>query len=148
MKISTKDVPQANSLSLVGDFLALLDSGVRDNLQLSSQMGIVPREVDYYKHAARILDFVRVKEGKVEITERGHLYLNALRPREKQALLAEAVRNATVFRELSAKHGPGQLTRQTVVDFLKGATGLTGSTVGRRADTIIAWLKTTPGPTP
>lgn len=82
-KIHTTDIPQANSLRVVGEFLALADVGIQASRELSTRLRIVSREVDYYKHAARILGFVKLRNGKLVVTDRGSAYLRAKRPPEK-----------------------------------------------------------------
>lgn len=144
MKIPTIDVPQANSLRLVGELLTLVYSGVQDKRTLSRRIGIVPREVDYYKHAARILGFAApTGRTKLKLTESGLEYLKSVRPHEKRALLRQAARNAAIFRRILATTKEADLTKETIASFLRENTMLTGSTPRRRAATIIAWLRVT-----
>ena len=140
-RIRTTDIPQANTLRLVGELVALMDAGIHDDVKLSAQIGIVPREIDYYRHAARILGFVSPESDGFVITDRGQAYLQAKRPTDKFVLLREAVREAQVFKELLHLYSGAELSKSATVEFLRSETDLTGSTLGRRANTIMAWLK-------
>ena len=66
-----------------------------------------------------------------------------LRPEEKRQLLANAVREATVFRELLAVTKENELNKERVTAFLQEKAGLNLTTARRRADTIVSWLKYT-----
>jgi hypothetical protein len=142
-RIGTKDVPQANSLHRVCNLIALVDEGIDDKQELTRQLGLVARELDYYKHAARILGFAHFDPPEFYLTQGGKSYLMGLRPKEKRRMLANAVREATVFRELVAEAREEELTKGKVTAFLQERAGLNRTTAQRRADTIIAWLKYT-----
>lgn len=137
------DVPQANSLQRVCDLLALVGEGIDDKQALTRQLGLVARELDYYKHAARILGFAHFVPPDFYLTENGKGYLAGSRTEEKRTILASAVREADVFRELLATRAEKSLTKETVATFLTETTGLNRTTARRRADTMIAWLKYT-----
>src|SRR5690348_8085280 len=96
-RIETIDVPQANSLHRVCALLALVDQGIEERQALTRQLGLVTRELDYYKHAARILGFAHFEPSDFYLTESGKDYLRGLTPEEKRMLLASAVREAGVF---------------------------------------------------
>ncbi len=142
-RIETTDVPQANSLHRVCDLLALVDEGIEDKQDLMRQLGLVERELDYYKHAARILGFAHFEPPEFYLTENGKGYLKGLRSEEKRAVLASAVREASIFKKLLSQLQEKQLDKENVTAFLMERTGLNRTTARRRADTIIAWLKYT-----
>jgi hypothetical protein len=140
--IETRDVPQANSLNKVCDLLALVSVGIDDAKDLISELGLVRREIEYYKHAARILGFAEFGEGHFEITDRGEAFLRIKTPEEKKQLLAEAIQGAVVFADLFVHCGSRHPEKAQVVSFLLARTQLNRTTAARRADTILAWLKT------
>jgi hypothetical protein len=144
-RIGTKDVPQANSLHRVCNLIALVDQGIEDKQELTRQLGLVKRELDYYMYAAQILSFAHFEPPDFYLTQSGKTYLMGLRPEEKRAMLASAVREATVFRELLSVAGEEELSKESVTAFLEERAGLNRTTARRRADTIIAWLKYTRG---
>jgi hypothetical protein len=138
--IPSQDVPQANRLRTVADLLALVGAGITDKDELVKQLQLVEREVDYYKLAARILGLVTPDKRRFELSEKGQALLRVKTPEELAKILGEAVRSAVIFKELLTQYEPAQLTRQKIVEFLRQRTEVKGSTVGRRASTIIAWL--------
>jgi hypothetical protein len=149
-KIETTDVPQANSLHRVCDLLALVGEGIEDKQDLTRQLGLVTRELDYYKHAARILGFAHFDPPDFYLTENGKGYLAGLGSEEKHLILASAVRAANVFKELLSQFQEKELDKDIVTTFLLERTmnslsgiGLNRTTARRRADTMIAWLKYT-----
>jgi hypothetical protein len=144
-RIETTDVPQANSLRRVCDLLALVDAGIEGKQDLMRQLDLVERELDYYKHAARILGFAHFAPPEFYLTENGKGYLKGLRSEEKQTILASAVREADIFKELLSEFPEKELTKENVGNFLIERTGLNRTTARRRADTMIAWLKYTRG---
>ncbi|HZQ05371.1 MAG TPA: endonuclease NucS domain-containing protein [Anaerolineae bacterium] len=140
-KIPTKDIPQANSLETVGDLLALIDEGIDSRAELASHLGIDPRQVLYYQEAARILGLLESKNGKLTVTPHGAAYLKAIKPAEQTGIMSEAVRNTEIFKRLLERYTEAELNKPNIVAFLKEETTLTGTTLGRRADCIVAWLK-------
>lgn len=139
--IPTVDVPQANTLDLVVDLVALLHEGMDGTEALARELRIDPREVEYYKHAARILGFIRGSIDEPELTDRATELMASVRPAQRHAIIVHAIEETEVFRRLLTAYRREELSKKTVVDFLKANSALTGSTVGRRADTILAWLK-------
>src|SRR5579863_568418 len=136
-KIDTRDVPQANSLHRVCDLLALVAEGIENKQAFEQQLGLVTRELDYYKHAARILGFAHFDPPEFYLTGSGNSYLSGLRPAEKRILLARAVRDAEVFQKLLIEVREEDLNKENVTEFLIEATGLNRTTARRRADTMI-----------
>jgi hypothetical protein len=141
-KFKTQDILQANTLKIAADVLALMDAGINENAELSRLIGIHAREIDYYKHATRILGFTQLNRNhKFVVTDRGNQYLKAKRPQEKIDLINEAVREAPVFRELLQDRTPSELNRFYIEEFLRSNTNLSGTTPARRAASYIAWLR-------
>jgi len=141
--IDTRDVPQANSLEKVADLLALVNAGIHEDDELQIQLGLVPREIDYYRHAARILGLAVMKPSGLTPTDLGKKLLDVISPAQHKLILFEAVRRARVFSELLKEHNEQQLSREKVAKFLVKWTGLNPTTSNRRADTILAWLEAT-----
>jgi hypothetical protein len=139
--IDPTNVPQANSLNKVCDLLALVEAGMGTPKILEAQLSLVLRELDYYKHAARILGLANFAEGDFSICERGKRLLQAKTPEEKNAVLREGILSAEVFSETSAFFGKRTPTKEELTAFLLEHTDLGRSTAARRAHTMLAWLK-------
>src|SRR5437667_8737839 len=141
-KIPSKDIPQANSLDMVSDLVAYINEDIKDRAELAAQLEINPRQVLYYEEAARILGWITEEDSTYVVTPRGQAYLKVITPADRVGLLNEAVRSTEVFKRLLAKYTGPELSRANIIEFLKEETTLTGTTLGRRADTVVAWLTT------
>jgi hypothetical protein len=142
-EIASRDVPQANDLHTICDLIALVNEGIEAKETLTAQLVLVSREIEYYKHAARILGFAHFEPPDFWLTENGKRYLRGVRSEQKRALLARAVREAEIFRELLSELKDREPTKDNVTEFLIRRTALNRTTARRRANTIIAWLKQT-----
>lgn len=140
-KFPTVDIPQADNILLVGDLLALVDAGIDDRKSLSTQLGIVPRQVNYYKHAARILGFAEEKDKSFVLTKAGKEYLLMKRPAEQEAIMKKAVLESPIFKELLSRFDPGELNKRDISKFIRERSYLSPQTAMRRAGSIFAWLK-------
>src|SRR5208282_81786 len=139
MQIRSIDVPQANTLSLVVALLALAwKNGDPKKGDSARELNIDPRQVDYYKHAVRILGLAEPdKGGRLKLTPRGERLMAATRVSERKDLLREAVLEWPLIKSLLQGHRPEELSRRAVSAFLKENTaGLTETTVHRRAETV------------
>jgi hypothetical protein len=141
-QIPSKDIPQANSLEMVSDLVAYMNEGITERSELASQLEINPRQVLYYQEAARILGWIAEHDDSYVVTLRGRSYLKAIKPADTAGLLSEAVRDTEVFKRLLDSYTEPELSRSNIMNFLREETTLTGTTVGRRADSIVAWLRT------
>ncbi len=144
-KFKTVDIPQANSLQLVGDLIALVDVGFVGNKRLGSELGIDQRQVDYYKHAARVLGFLEPSRDKPVVSDLGKRFLKSVRVEDKHTILVDAVRNTQIVKFILDNLSETELNKSSISKFLEENSDLKGATAPRRASTIIAWLKTIDG---
>jgi hypothetical protein len=147
-KFKSVDVPQANTLRLVASLTALAAHGYKTKRLLSEELPLVEREVEYYMQAARILGFADYdqKNGiSFALTKQAHQFLAKVRPHERKAMLARAVRRAPVIAALLTRHRETGLNVEKVANFLREVTEprLQRNTARRRANTIIRWLEWT-----
>ena len=143
MRIPSRNVPQANTLRLITALLALAwKGGTLNKKAIARELNIDPRQVDYYKHAARILGLATLeKGGKLKLTERGESLMDATRVSQRQELVKRAVLDWPLIEHLLQSHRPEELSRRAVSAFLReNTTGLRGATVERRAETVLSWL--------
>lgn len=148
IKFNTIDIPQANSLRVLGNLLARVAHGYHEKKELSQMLRLDPREVDYYMHAARILGFADYDpQHSVEfcLTPSGEAYLETILQASRMKILARAVRDSNAIKELLARHSEAALKKETVAVFLREVTTpvLSWTTARRRADSILAWLQQT-----
>src|ERR1700722_11757355 len=142
MKIPSLDVPQADTLDLVVKLLAVLwNDEAQSKDKIARELGIVPRQVDYYEHAARILGLAEIGGGKVRFTDAGRALMEATRVESRRTLLREAVLNTPIIRSLLRHRRPEELSQGVVSQFLRENSTSSGATIPRRAQTIRTWLR-------
>lgn len=140
-RIKSVDVPQADTLGLVVKLLATIwPTGKLSTAAIASELGIDKRQVEYYKQAARILGFVRLSPQRLEFTETGNELMSSTRRSDRNELLRNSVLRTPIINNLVRDRRPEELSDYHVKRFLKRNTSLTGTTIPRRAHTIVSWI--------
>lgn len=139
-----KEIPQADDVNKISEFPLRVFEGYDTADKIKQAFGFVNRQSSYYRHASEILGLVsRDKNGRYKLSDRGENYLNLSSQRKSQyicKLLLEFPIVNQMFLDISIE--PGKvIKRQNIVDLLKKNSHLTGSTLVRRAQTIISWFK-------
>jgi hypothetical protein len=111
---------------------------------LKDAFGFVNRLSSYYRHAAEILGLVSRDNGwKYKLTDTGEEYLR-LSSRQKSRYLCKLLLEFPVVNEVFLEISIDSdkiVKRQHIVELLKKKSHLTGSTLGRRTQTIISWFR-------
>jgi hypothetical protein len=112
--------------------------------RIKHSFGFVNRQSSYYRHASEILGLVsRDKRWRYKLTGIGEEYLH-LSSQQKSRYLCKLLLEFPIVNQLflDISIEPGKvINRQHIVDLLKKNSHLTGSTLGRRAQTIVSWFK-------
>lgn len=141
-RLESKDIPQADSLENVRRIVDAVVDGLRTKAEVSERTGINPRHVLYGLHTARVLGFVVEDEGGgFSATDSGKS-LNTLAANGPEEL--ERFRTAIADSEIIAAIAPQILTgkpptQDAITQKIVKATGLSESTAGRRAQTLVSW---------
>ena len=138
LSLLTLDIPQANSLERVITYVQQLHAGHVPN---AKSLGIDPRQVDYYRHAAEVLGFVRRTKRQREVTAAGRALLS-LSPALRFSRLAIAFADSTCGKAWAAWYRAPSLVEvpaATAHQFLLQATRLRRSMVKRRSATLKLW---------
>ena len=141
-RLESKDIPQADSLENVRRIVDAVVDGLRTKAEVSERTGINPRHVLYGLHTARVLGFVVEDEGGgFSATEPGKS-LHTLTANGSEEL--ERFRAAIADSEIIAAIAPMLLspkppTQDAITQKIVKATGLSDSTAGRRAQTLVSW---------
>lgn len=144
--------PQADSFERIIDLVEFLNEGEYTVDEIALEYEFDPRQSDYYFNAARYLGLAQTKPGKgvtagqtLRTSTPAAAELLALPYREKRlgfaarALAVQPV--AQVFLEVV---GGGSLNVERCQELFEASptsTGLTGSTLRRRAQTVRAWAQ-------
>lgn len=141
---SKKDIPQADDVNKIIEFPLRVFEGYDTAEKIKHQFGFVNRQSSYYRQASEILGLVsRDKRSRYKVTDRGEEFLR-LPSQQKSHYLCKLLLEFPIVNEvfLEASIDPTKVIgRQHIVGLLKKHSHLTGSTLGRRAQTIISWFK-------
>jgi uncharacterized protein DUF6997/uncharacterized protein DUF6996 len=137
------DIPQADDVNKIIQFPFRVFERYDTSEKMVDAFGFVRRQSSYYRQAAEILGLVVLERNKYRITGIGERYLR-LPEKEKASfvckLLLEFPIMHEIFLQISIDHYK-VITKQDIIQLLKQKSYLTGSTLGRRAQTIISWFK-------
>jgi len=139
-----KKIPQADDVNKISEFPLRVSEGYDTADKIKHAFGFVNRQSSYYRQASEILGLVsRDNTWRYKLSDIGVEYLHLSsqqKPRYLCKLLLEFPIVNEVFLDISID--PRRvIKRQHIVRLLKKKSHLTGSTVGRRAQTIISWFK-------
>ncbi len=131
-------VPQADDL----DRLFKLVEVVRDREEITAQaLDVVHRQVNYYKHAARLLGLMNRNDSLTTAGEQ----LGRMNREQRLAATAvhfESSECGSRWVQWAKAHTLGEVDPESAEAFLSEWSELTGQTVGRRAKTLKGWLTT------
>jgi hypothetical protein len=141
---SKKEIPQADDVNKIIEFPLRVFEGYDTAEKIKNTFGFVNRQSSYYRQASEILGLVsKDKEWKYKLTDRGEEFLR-LPSRQKSQYLCKLLLEFPivnqVFLDISIDASK-IIGRQHIVHLLKKNSQLTGSTLGRRAQTIISWFR-------
>jgi restriction endonuclease Mrr len=144
----TSDVPQADRLTTVRQFVAAIRDGIDHGDSLLDLLSLDRRHFHYYRQAAKILGLLEfTAKGRMQVTPGGERLLAAVEEsREERQVYTEAIKSARALRPFSAFFAgeavePAELARR-----LMTLSGLSQSTAERRAHTLFRWRSYILGP--
>ncbi|HVK68333.1 MAG TPA: hypothetical protein VM694_27930 [Polyangium sp.] len=141
-RLESKDIPQADSLENVRRIIDAVADGSKTKADVSDRTGINPRHVLYGLHTARVLGFLAEEEGSgFGTTELGKALGNAAAGSAEER---EAFRKSIHESDIIGAIAPGILsdkppTQDAITKQIVKLSGLSDSTAGRRAQTLISW---------
>lgn len=144
--ISTREIPQANSLENVVDVVEFVAGGYDSYQLIAKKLGLTERQGRYYRLAAELLGFIRnIRRQNVStLTDLGRDFLAADTSERRQILLMQVLRIPIVqaiLGMLVASDGSA-IQEEISGALLKVVTDSTRSMVRRRLQTILSWLET------
>jgi len=150
MKISGKDIPQANRFELVIAAVEAVNNGAKTDIEISDYISKLRgkasddpgRDGRYYRRSGQQLGLISNRQNTAELTERGQLFITAS-VNEKERILIESLFDLKLFRALLPflEQHPDGVSAEAITRFLLSITDLAETTVRRRLSTIIRWLK-------
>jgi hypothetical protein len=141
-RLESKDIPQADSLENVRRIIDAVADGAKTKADVAERTGINPRHVLYGLHTARVLGFLVEEEGGgFGVTAGG----TTLRQSPAGSTAErDAFRTAIQDSEIIDSIAPQLLsdkppTHDAITQKIVKLSGLSDSTAGRRAQTLISW---------
>jgi hypothetical protein len=137
------EIPQADDVNKIIQFPLRVFVGYDTSEKMTEAFGFVNRQSSYYRHAAQLIGLVTMDRNKYKLTESGEEFLKL--PQEKKSsyvckLLLEFKIINRIFLEISVDKSK-IISRNDIIQILRQSSKITGSTLGRRAQTIISWFR-------
>jgi len=139
--------PQADDLNKVLQLLLAIEESYTSSEDLASYFNFDLRQSNYYAEAAEYLGLVLRERGSVDLTQRGLDFIQSALD-DKDLFMARAIVNSWIFQRLTDiarrdgrfhLHDIDQVIASAT--YPQGAARYGGTTIPRRRQTIIAWIK-------
>lgn len=137
----TDVIPQANDLEKVIKFVFKVAEGLSDASVIAEYFGFDARQSSYYREAAESLGLVAFKNFKYELTEIGR-HLVSLESQERNIFFAKVLAGSSLIKEgMDILKSGRELTKQDIENIIASRGTLSGTTIPRRASSLLAWYK-------
>ena len=139
-----REIPQADDVNKISEFPLRVSEGYDTADKIKHAFSFVNRQSSYYRHAAEILGLVSSDNSwKYKLTDIGEEYLQ-LSSQQKPRYLCKLLLEFPVVNELFLNISIDSnrvIGRKQIVELIRKYSDLTGSTLERRAQTIVSWFK-------
>jgi hypothetical protein len=160
--IDTLEIPQADSFARLRQTLTAIAEGNHHKKAISAAISEMAgeefrdRQADYYATAAWLLGFTHkagagenvATRGRWGLTRLGQSYINAAQQGDEttaQSILHRQIREVEIVRRILLELGSsGDMSRDELISFVASESDLSGTTVGRRVQTIASWMSILP----
>lgn len=134
-------IPQANDLNKVVELTFKVSEGINNYKDVAEYFGFDERQSSYYREAAEAVGLATREGGKYSLTETGKLLISL--PVEKRNLFVVGLVSDFDLVKLSLDllRKSGRLARTDIETLIGENSRLSGSTVPRRAGSLVAWLR-------
>jgi len=135
-------VPQADDVTKLGELPFLVGLGVDAAETVARHFGLDRRQSSYYSQAAEALGLIELGRARYRLTELGLEYISKSAP-ERNDMLCRMMLRLPLFNEALATMLLARrksVSKVQIMDLIR-SRGYSGSTVGRRARTILSWFE-------
>ena len=141
--VNKLNIPQADDINKIIQFPLRVFEGYNTSEKMINAFGFVKRQSSYYRQACELLGLVVLDKNNYRLTRRGEEFLKL--PAEKKSnyvckLLLEFPIMNEIFMQISIDRNK-IISKIDIIELLKNKSHITGSTLKRRTQTIIAWFK-------
>jgi hypothetical protein len=137
------DIPQADDINKILLLPLKVSEGYDTSVKIKEFFGFVRRQSNYYRQACEILGLIQSYGGRFLLTDKGKEYLK-LSADEKSRFVGQLLLEFPVINEIFLKVTIERnkiISTDNVIQILKKRSYLQGTTLGRRARTIVSWFK-------
>jgi len=136
-------IPQADDLAKILAFPFRVSEGKNNAAEIAKYFKFATRQSSYYREAAEALGLVELKGSKYHLTDVGKVFI-ALPVQKRNEFLARLIFELPVTHEILMElliKPSKQVSKEEIIRIIQGNSNLTGSTLRRRAQTILAWFR-------
>lgn len=136
--------PQADRMDRVLALPLLVEKGYSDADRIAQDQQFDPRQSSYYRRAAELLGLVRAGKKEYELTELGRKFAAESEPERNKIAAGRMARIPVIHEVLERLYSreDAEVTSSEIEKILAQYDPvLHGSTLGRRRQTIVAWLR-------
>jgi hypothetical protein len=134
-------IPQANDLNKVIELVFKVSEGLNEYKSIAEYFGFDERQSSYYREAAEALGLVTRDAGRYHLTETAQHLITASAEKRNLFIVRLVSEFDLVKFSLDLLQGNGRLSRADIEKVIADNSRLSGSTVPRRAGSLVAWLK-------
>lgn len=140
--VTYKDlIPQANDLNKIIELVFRVNEGTDNYRDIANYFQFDERQSSYYREAAEALGLVGSKGGKYHLTDIGK-ELVQLSADKRNFFMAELLADFSLVKDsMDTLKENGLLTQKDIEKIISKTSRVTGSTIIRRANSLVAWFK-------
>ncbi len=134
--------PQADDVVKIGELPFLVWLGLDSAAAVAKHFGFDRRQSSYYSQAAEALGLIELRHHEYVLTNLGAEYVRKSAP-DRNEMLCKLMLRLPMFNEALATMllaRRKEISKQQIVSLVR-TRGYSGSTLGRRARTILAWFE-------
>lgn len=133
--------PQADDFEKVVELVFKVDEGFDNSQKIANYFDFSERQSSYYRQAAESLDLIYSLNGIYQLTDEGKHFVQ-LPALDRSIFISNQLRKFSLIKEaLDVLYAKKKLTREDLIKIIERNSTLSGSTVPRRAKTLLSWLK-------
>lgn len=134
-------IPQANDLDKVIEFVFKVKEGLNDARKIAKHFEFNERQSSYYREAAEAVGLIKSAKGKYLLTDVGRSMIN-LSAGERNIFFAKLLTEFGLVKEsIEMLKKRKSITKKDVESLIREKSPLSGTTIGRRADSLVSWLR-------
>lgn len=135
-------IPQADDVNKIMLFPFMVSEGNDTAKKMVEAFAFDIRQSSYYRQAAEILGLIKKEKGIYRITPKGESLI-LLSATEKSNYMCRLLLDFPILNEifLVVTAEMRRFSRQDIIQLLKTKSQITGSTLRRRTQTVVAWFR-------